>query len=264
MKKILSAILLASLLFTSCSKDDDTVKVEAEGQLTLRFDAVFGNQDFALDKDFVSGTKTFNFSKFRYWVSNVALINTKGEAFPIPDSYFLIEETGAVAVQDGAFTYPAKKREDVLLKDIPIGDYQSIRFSVGVDSKFNDNLSLQSGELSQLNGMTNVSWMWMTSYIFSSIGGKVSEGSGATLASRALLVETVLNANYKTVSINLPGSLRISSAKESQIILKVDAEKVMDGVDIMTNPVVGASKANIMAAVATNYSSKVFSVASVK
>ncbi|MNK28849.1 hypothetical protein D3C87_472340 [compost metagenome] len=259
MKKLLSIIGLSALLITSCSKDNDTILVEADGKVTVSFDAVFGAQDFALNKDFTSGTKTFNFTKFRYWVSNVALVNSKGEAYKVPNSYFLVEETSAVPVQEGTFTYPATKREDVVLPNIPLGDYKTIKFSIGVDRKYNDNLSLQTAELSQLNGMTNVSWMWMTSYIFSSVGGKVTENG----TSKTLLVETGLNANYKTVTVDLPQAVKISSAKETKIVLNADVEKAIDGVDVVTNPVVGASKATIMAAVATNYSTKVFSVKSV-
>lgn len=260
MKKLLSIISLAIILFTSCDKNEETIMpLETAGKATVTFDAVFGIQDFALNKDFVSGTKTFNFNKFRYWINNLILVNSKGEEIKIPNSYFLIEETAAVPVQDGAFTYPATKRETVELKDIPSGDYKTIKFSIGVEPKYNDNLSLQVGELSQLNGMTNVSWMWMTSYIFSSIGGKVSE-SGAT---KTLLVETGLNANYKSVSLDLPTTLNIGSNKSSNIIITTDVAKSIDGIDIIANPVVGASKATIMSAVATNYATKVFTVKSV-
>lgn len=259
MKKILSIIGLSALLLTSCSKDNDTVLVETDGKAVVSFDAVFGAQDFALNKDFTSGTKTLNFTKFRYWVSNVALVNSKGEEYKVPDSYFLVEETSAVSVQDGVFTYPAIKREDVVLSNIPLGDYKTIKFSIGIDQKYNDNLSLQTGELSQLNGMTNVSWMWMTSYIFSSVGGKVTENG----TSKTLLVETGLNANYKTITLDLPQTVKISSAKETKIVLNADVEKTIDGLDVVANPVVGTSKATIMATVASNYSTKVFSVKSV-
>lgn len=259
MKKILSIILLATILFTSCEKAEELAANETEGKATVTFDAVFGTQDFALNKDFAVGTKTYNFNKFRYWVNNVTLVNTKGEEYKIPNSYYLIEETAAVPVQDGAFTYPATKRETVELSGIPAGDYKSIKFNIGVESRYNDNLSIQIGELSQLNGMTNVSWMWMTSYIFSSVGGKVSE-SGAT---KTMLVETGLNANHKSATINLPTALRIAANKSAAIVLTTDVSKAIDGIDVFANPVVGASNATIMSTVATNYATKVFTVKSV-
>lgn len=259
MKKLLSIILVATVLFTSCDKNNDLTITETEGKTSVTFDAVFGTQDFALNKDFAVGTKTYNFNKFRYWVSNVTLVNSKGEEYKVPNSYYLIEETAALPVQDGAFTYPAKKRETVELTGIPAGDYQTIKFNIGVESKYNDNLSLQIGELSQLNGMTNISWMWMTSYIFSSIGGKVTEGT----TSKNILVETGLNANHKSVSLSLPTAVSIGANKTSKIVLTTDVSKAIDGVDIYTTPIVGASQSTTMASVATNYATKVFTVKSV-
>lgn len=260
MKKILYFIAGAAMLFTSCDKENEpTLEVETDGKTTITLDATFGAQDFALNKDFSSGSKTFNFNKFRYWVSNLILIKSSGEEYAVPNAYFLIEETADVSVQDGGFTYPARKRETIELSNIPVGDYKGIKFSVGVDSKYNDNLSLQAGELSQLNGMTNISWMWMTSYIFTSVGGKVTD-AGAT---KNLLIETGLNTNYKSVTLNLPATVSIGSKKDTKVVIKADVEKVFDGVDVVNNPVVGASKATIMATVAANYSTKVFTVVSV-
>lgn len=265
MKKILTLVTLSALLFSACSKDKDPINaVETNGNTTLTFDARFGNQDFALNTDFTAAGKTFNFNKFRYWISNVILVNTNGEEVKVPASYYLLEETGRISLEgvsnDLATTiYPATKREDVVLKELKAGDYKTLKFSVGVDSRYNDNLSLLSGELSPLNGMTNVSWMWLTSYIFTSATGTVAEGTN----SKALKIETGLNANYKTVVLDLPQTLKVSSGKASGIALNVDLAKAFDGIDVMTTPVVGASQAAAMAAVASNYSNKVFSIKAV-
>jgi hypothetical protein len=260
MKKILSIIFIASCLFTSCKKNEDTITIKSAGTVNLTFDTMFGAQDFSINKNFIADNKTFNFSKFRFWVNNIILLNDKGEEYKVPNSYFLIEETAAIPVQDGAFTYPATKRETISLNNIPTGNYKTIKFSIGVESKYNDNLSLQVGELSQLSGMTNISWMWMTSYIFSSIGGKVTEGGN----SKNLLIETGLNTNYKSVSLTLPNVLRITSTNAASLVLATDVAKAIDGIDITTNPIIGAAKPSIMADVATNYSSKVFTVKSIQ
>lgn len=264
MKKLLTIIGLSALLFTSCSKDSDTITLQREGKVTLTMDAVFGNQDFALNKDFTTNGVTYNFTKFRYWLSNVVLVSNTGKEVKVSGSYYLMEETGEIKLtgvnNDLPTTiYPATKRENVVLKEIPTGDYKSIKFSIGVDQKYNDNMSLQSGELSQLNGMTNVSWMWLTSYIFTSASGKVSDGT----TTKNMLLETGLNANYKTIALDLPKSLNISASKSTSIVINADLSKVTDGIDVMANPIVGASKATVMAAVAHNYATKVFTVKSV-
>ncbi|MCX2574364.1 MbnP family protein [Pedobacter sandarakinus] len=265
MKKFLTSLTLAIGLFSSCSKEGDLIATtDSQGKTTLTFDATFNGTDFALNKDFTLGTKTFNFNKFRYWVSNVILVNAAGEDVKVAGSYYLIEETGAinlVGVNNEVSTtiYPATKREDVSLKEIPAGDYKAIKFGVGVDQKYNDNLSLQSGELSQLNGMTNVSWMWLTSYIFTSATGTVKDGA----TSKTLKVETGLNSNYKTVSLSFPQTIKIGSSKSSSIVLNVDLAKAFNGVDIIATPSVGAAQATAMATVANNYATNVFSVKSV-
>ncbi|PTS96769.1 hypothetical protein DBR11_18515 [Pedobacter sp. HMWF019] len=264
MKKILSIIGLSALLFTSCSKDKDAIILQGEGKVTLTMDAVFGNQDFALKKDFTTSGITYNFTKFRYWLSNVVLVSTTGQEIKVSGSYYLMEETGEIKLTGvnndlPTTVYPATKRESVVLKEVPAGDYKSIKFSIGVDQKYNDNMSLQSGELSQLNGMTNISWMWLTSYIFTSAGGKVSDGK----TTKTMLIETGLNANYKTIVLDLPKNLSITSSTSTSIVVNADLSKVTDGIDVMTNPVVGASKATVMAPVANNYANKVFTIKSV-
>jgi len=258
MKRISFTIIIAAVLFTSCKKEKEII-VEAPGQATLSFDARVNGSDFALNTNYTIGSRTYQFNKLRYWVSNVSLVDTKGTEYKIPNSYFLVEETGPVSVQDGAYTYPANKREDVTLQNIPVGDYKTVKFSIGVDSVFNKNLSLQAGELSQLNGMTNVSWMWHTSYIFSSIGGTVTEGA----TTKTIKAETGLNTNYKSVSLDLPATMHISSSKVKTIVLVTDVSKLFNGIDLIATPTIGASQAAAMSQLATNYTQAI-SVTSIK
>ncbi len=188
------------------------------------------------------------------------LIKANGDEFKVPASYYLVEETTAQSVQDGSFEYPATKRENVEIKDIPVGEYSKIRYSIGVDNKYNDNLSLQAGELSQLNGMTNISWMWHTTYIFTALGGTVAAGNDPV----DFKVETGLNNNYKTVSLDLPATIKISSEKSTAVGVNVDVVKIIDGIDLITTPSIGAAQATEMGVVAGNYGTKVFTVASAK
>jgi hypothetical protein len=252
MKHILLLSTIAALFLTSCSKDDDNATTGFSGQTTLTFNSIVGTTDFALNKDFTINGSTYNFTQLRYWVSNISLINDKGVAYKVPNSYFLLEENNAIEVQDGSFTYPAHKREDINISDIPAGTYKSITFSIGIDSIYNSNLSLQAGELSQLNGMTNISWMWHTSYIFSSLKGIMNAGTEST----AITIETGLNKNYRTLSIDFPASVSIGTSATAAIKFNVDVAKIIDGLDLSTTPVIGAAQATQMTMVADNYSTK--------
>lgn len=258
MKQLFAIAALAALLFTSCKKEE--IISEHDGEATLSFDAKAGTADFALNQNTTINSRTYNFKNLRYWVSNVTFVKADGSEYSVPDSYFLLEETNAVTVQDGSYTYPAKKREDISIKNIPVAAYKQVKFSIGVDAAHNDNLSLQAGELSQLSGMTNVSWMWHTSYIFTTLQGTVTEGA----TTKTFKAETGLNANYKTLTLNLPQQVKISSSKSTKISINVDVAKILDGIDLVANPAIGASQATLMAALADNYATKAITVSSVQ
>lgn len=146
-----------------------------------------------------------------------------------------------------------KKRESIALPNIPAGEYTGIKFSIGVAPKYNDNLSLQAGELSQLSGMTNISWMWHTSYIFTSLQGTVTEGA----TSKDFVAETGLNSNYKSVNISLTNKLNVAAASTSTLTLKMDVSKLFSGLDLISTPVIGASQAAAMTQLANNYTSAI-------
>ncbi|WP_229254920.1 MbnP family protein [Dyadobacter linearis] len=254
MKRFLT-FALAAALFSSCSDDDDNqiVTPVTPGEMSLTLDARIGNEDFALNKDFAVAGQTLNFNKLRYWVSNVVLVDTKGAEYKVPDSYFLMEEVSDLDLSgtiNDKMTYPANKRETITLKNIPAGEYKTIKFGIGVDSKYNDNLSLRTGELTIANGMSNIAWMWHSSYLFTSVGGTVKKGAD----SKAFTAETGLNANYKTVSIDLPTPVNSSTSKG--FVLNLDVIKVFDGIDVMANPAINAMTAPLMSTVSTNYATK--------
>lgn len=258
--KHLLILLAAAALFSSCSNDDssEVVTPVASQKTTVTFDSRAGSSDFALNKDFTIGTQVYNFTKLRYWVSNISLTDSKGVEYKVPNSYYLMEEVGDLdltgTVNSDKMIYPANKRESITLSDIPAGDYKKITFSIGVDSKYNDNLSLQAGELSIASGMSSIAWMWHTSYIFSSIAGTVKQGTTAAPFSS----ETGLNANFKTVSLDFTSSIDLSKP----VVLNVDITKVFDGVDLVKNPKIDASSATLMSTIAGNMAVKAVTLGS--
>lgn len=257
--KNISLALIALISLNSCSSDDADPAVGASGNTQLNFDARVGTADFALNTPFAINGQSLQFERFRYWISDLKLVSDKNETYAISNSFFLMEETTDILVQE-KFTYKAAKRESIDLKDVPSGAYTKVIFSVGVDAVHNDNMSIQDGELSQLNGMTNVSWMWHTSYIFSSLTGKnVSPATPVAIA-----VETGLNTNYRTIEITLPTPLVVSAGKSAKLNLNVDVEKIVKDIDLAANPKISAKTPELMTKTADNYKNNVFTVKSVE
>lgn len=255
-----ACLLAAGSLYSGCTTEEviEQILVVAPSETTLAIDARFGNADFEVKKDLTAGANTYNFDMFRYWLSNISLVTESGAEHKIPDGYYLMEEVTDLnlsTINDGV-TYPAKKREEVVLTNVPAGRYKTVKFSIGVDSRYNNNLSLQAGELSIANGMSNVSWMWHTSYIFSSLSGKVFNGS---TNAQAFLAETGLNENYRSVSVELSTPLVVDPTKPSKLKLNLDVAKVLENVDVVANPTINAGKPEKMEQLANNLSRNAFS-----
>ena len=249
---ILSIVLMT--MMASCSKDTELVEV-GDGNLSIEFDNVLGEEDFALNKAFDINGKTYTFDSFRYWVSNIRLQKQNGEWMEIPNSYYLIEETGDISIQDGAYTYPARKREKIDLTNLPLDTYTAIEFGIGVDSEFNDNLSITAGELSAMTGMTNISWMWHTSYIFSSLKGMAVDGT-----TKIVKIETGLNDNYRKVKIDLKDPIRLGHATASEVKFKSDVLSILRSFDSWETPIVGAQQQEQMKAISDNFSTNFFTL----
>jgi hypothetical protein len=257
--KNITFAFIALISLNSCSNDDDNTTPDVSGNAQINFDAKVGTADFALNTPFTISGQSIQFDHLRYWISDVKLVNAKNETYSVANSYFLMEETNEILVQE-KFTYTAKKREAIDLTAVPSGSYTKITFSVGVDATHNDNMSIQAGELSQLNGMTNVSWMWHTSYIFSSLTGKNTTPTTPV----AISVETGLNANFRTVEITLPTALVITNSKTAKLNLNLDLLQIIKDIDLVANPKVAAKTPELMTKVADNYKNSVFTVKSVE
>ena len=160
MKKILAIALMAAVSFTGCKDENDTNNDNNNndnnnpvlGNIEIHMDHVWGmmQSSFALDSEIVHpmSDDTMTFSTFKYYVSNVKLIEDDGTIWEHPESYFLVD----LSATDG----------NVLsIGDVPAGNYTEFQYTLGVDSARNVS-GAQTGALSVANGMF---WSWNTGYI---------------------------------------------------------------------------------------------------
>ena len=169
MKQLLLLIPICFLfLITSCG-DDTTVLPELEvGNVNLTFKAKFGAEEFDFNStEYEYEGMEMNFSKFDFFISNVALYKNvdavgadpeKTELFEI-DFIDLTQNNNAVSIE---------------ISDVPAGEYDGILFSIGVPSDLN---AQEPGDFSVTHplGLTNVSHYWAdwNSYIFSKLEGRL-------------------------------------------------------------------------------------------
>lgn len=129
----LLAMLLALLSFSfqACDKDDDDDKDPTNpvenydpGQVLIDFSNVANGSDVNEDGGVAYGNnlgQSFRVTMFRYYVSNIVLINDDGTEYVVPDVYHLVNDDIVAS-------------RKITINGVPGGSYNGIRFMVGVDA----------------------------------------------------------------------------------------------------------------------------------
>ncbi len=133
----------------------------------LQFKNMVGDRPLVLDSATYKNAfgQSFTVSKFKYYIGNICLQTKNGQSFKSSDCFLVNEEDSA--------------SKQIILNDVPEGNYTSISFILGVDSIHNCS-GAQTGALDPVNGMF---WTWNTGYIFFKMEGKspVSTSPGRLL-----------------------------------------------------------------------------------
>lgn len=161
--KHLSKIILVclfSIVLASCSDNEPTSK----GSIVLEFDNVVGDADLMLNTKNEPYTneagESYKVTTLKYYISSIKLHRSDGAIFEDVVSgsgdqgYYLIDESNEESLE-------------VTLNDVPVGDYNQITFTIGVDAN-KVTEGAQAGALDPVNGMF---WSWNSGYIFVKLEG---------------------------------------------------------------------------------------------
>lgn len=152
--KVFIILLFMASFMAGCSKElsnQDGALLSAS--LELRFVHQVGSQPLVLGSAYQNSFgENFTVSRFKYYVSNIAL-NTVGNTGKRAESYFLVDESDSASA--------------ILRMPISPGDYSQLSFLLGVDSTRNVS-GAQTGALDPLHDMF---WTWNTGYIMMKLEG---------------------------------------------------------------------------------------------
>ena len=182
-----------------------------KGKLIIDFNNYVGNEILKLDSAVYKNEagQSFSVTNFKYYVGNFHLRKADGTEY-ISSDYYLIKED-------------EQQTKQIMLNDIPEGNYVSCTFTLGVDSAHNCS-GAQSGALDPANGMF---WAWNTGYIFMKLEGK-SPSSNLSGHTFEFHIGGYKYPNNCIREINLKtNNLIISSDKTSYMEIKTDANEVM-------------------------------------
>lgn len=131
-----------------------TAFIEAQAQQSISFQHMMGSQALVLDDSLQNGHgEKLVVRRFKYYISNLVLIDQEGNRQAYPDTYYLVNEAE-----------PSSKR--IVLPNAN-KNYSAIEFLLGVDSARNCS-GIQTGVLDPMQGMF---WTWNTGYVFAKLEG---------------------------------------------------------------------------------------------
>jgi hypothetical protein len=184
----------------------DTLKIEVTpttpvGKLTFEFENVDLDEYklvFNTQKYLNANGDTFTVSKFKYLISNIKIKKADGTYWMPKESYYLINQEEANSMK---FEIPG----------VPLGEYNNLEFSVGVDNVRN-HTGAQTGALDPQNDMF---WNWNSGYIFTKLEGHFVKTDGTQ---GALVFHIGSDANFKNLKFtSLPHNLNIREGKETDV-----------------------------------------------
>lgn len=227
--KIFTLLTCFALVITSIScKKNDEVKPDEKNNITLEFDNQVGSDEMTLGTGSYknSSGEDFTITTFNYFISNVSFKKSDGTVVKFPNDYFLIKQSDSESFE-------------ATLKDLPVGDYTEVTFTVGVDSARSvSEISQRTGVLDPASyGTDNMYWAWNSGYIFFKFEGTSSVVPSDAAGKRVFqyhvggfggMTTKTIN-NLRTVTLALPTSATVRSNIAPEIHLFVDAAKVFNG-----------------------------------
>lgn len=140
-------------------------------EVAINFAAYVGNQKFVCGKSYQGvGTEksTITPTDFRFYVSNVALIDQDGNAVPLKlaqDGKWQYQNTALLDFENGksACDNGTAEINTTVVGTIPEGNYQSLQFTLGVPKNLNHKDAAIAP--SPLN-LTSMWWNWQGGYKF--------------------------------------------------------------------------------------------------
>jgi hypothetical protein len=249
MKPLLNYFIVpvfALLMLGSCQKSI-TAKI---GVVKFTFRNMVGGAPMVLESGMYTNSfgEAYNITRFKYYVSNIRLTGTGGQAME-PNSYHLVDESIPGSL---SFSF-----------ETDVNNFSGIGFLIGVDSARNVS-GAQTGALDPLKDMF---WTWNSGYIMAKMegtspqsnqaGGKIEYHIGGFSG---------VNGALKTVNLSFPAGkmLMINESKTSKVIVDADFNdwwQTPNDLKIVNTPVCTTPGA-LAKQVADNYS-KMFTVTDV-
>ena len=223
-----------SIILMSSSCDNTTPQIEQTSDVNLNFKANYDNELLLLEEEYAyAQDMPIKFSQFNFYIANIALVKQNGSDF---------DETELLEIDFVDFPHnineadEAEKGQNILLNNIPVGEYDGIKIGFGVPADLNRTKPNDYGSSNPLSHASHGSthyWDGWSSYIFSKIEGKADmdyNGEFETNNNEGLTYHMGTDDVYTTRTIFENIQLKENETLELQ--LNIDVKKLFK----MPNP----------------------------
>ena len=225
MKKIaLYSILIAVVFLFSCkSQPDEEMTTDVE----LTFKGKFGNETFLINQDFTYEGITTRFDQFNFYISDVVLVKEIGSGE---------EETELIEVEFVELSYNPANADaaaagmTITAKNVPVGNYTAIRFDLGVPPDLNKTEWTDYGAGHPLRRVEYY-WEAWESFIFAKVEARFDIDNDGSFAHK-ISYHTGSDEAFRTKFI--AKEIQLKEGVTTNITMEVDALKIFDGIDILT------------------------------
>ena len=251
---------LATLALTGCK--EDAVIPAATGTVTLHMDngvtmlnpttgaPTFGSLVLGTGAYTNANGDNFTVSTFKYCVSNVKLLKADNSTFTLPKTYYLVNQN-------------KPNTQELVFSEVPVGDYTSISFLVGVDSARTKADNFTKVALSSNNGM-----LWtmngVDEFINLNLGGYSSKARSGGLTFHIAGYKQASTNTIRTVTVPFPANsspMLVRANHSPEIHMHVDIARMFSGPNLIkfadTYSVMGGAPA---VKIADNIAAGMFSV----
>lgn len=169
-KSLLFATAIAAIATPIIFSQVTQAQSDSQG-ITITFDGRVGDKKFTCGESYGglgNSEATVTPSDFRFYVSDVALIDAEGNAVPLEleqDNKWQYQNVALLDFEDktGACANGTVETRNIVVGTVAPGDYQSLQFTLGVPSQLNhEDAAIAPSPLN----LTSMWWNWQGGYKF--------------------------------------------------------------------------------------------------
>ena len=242
-KKWPLALILFALSFAIVGCDDEEAET-LDQNISLKFNATFDGEPLNFNEARMVDDHRFEMTTLNFYVSNIVFVKADGTEDLFPDPV-LINLGSTISVID---------QINLLVEP---GDYESVRFAVGLDETANAvNAEAVEDTSSPISATQNMYWGWAKAYVFIKLEGRYDfQELGTEVWDQSFAYHMGHNTIYNEVSINFNES--VSGTERSEIELDIDVKDIFfsdtNPIDIDTQPTSHVSESAFVTRLSDNF-----------